>query len=182
MIQNIFDYVDTIEYPGGELLVDGIKDGISFDYVSSTYLNGFINYVNLIDAYMIRRYKELDRVIANKRPPMIQSSEDLSWEDSCALIDNGIDDPSIAHFKFTSKKYDDLLILAKQAGSYWVFWVDCDCSDCCLARMPESTFNSEDEAKEALKIAALQFSEPGNTEEEKIKNIPTRFFKGWITF
>lgn len=178
MIQNIFDYVDTIEYPSEDLLVDGIKDGNSFDYVSTTYLNGFINYVNLIDAYMIRRYKELTKNLLKAN----RSVDELTWEGSCELVDNELEDASHIHFKHTTSKYDDMLILAKQAGSYWVFWVDCDSSDCCLARMPESTFNSVDEAREALKIAALQFSEPGNTEEEKIKQIPTRFFNGWITF
>ena len=53
---DLLDFMETIEYPSHEQFLSGIQPGISYDYVSSTYLNGFINYVDILDAFMIRRY------------------------------------------------------------------------------------------------------------------------------
>ena len=188
MIKSIYDYMDTIEYPSNELLVEGVKDGTSFDYVATTYLNGFINYVQIIDAYMIRRYKTLEKYLVEKYGTYDQSiiegnvdPNNLTWERSCRLIDD-LSESGNFHFTHSANKFDDMLILAKQAGSYWIFWTDCDCSDSCIGRLPLSTFDSDEEAKESLKLAALEFStEDSTVEDEKIKRIPLSLFSGWIT-
>ena len=44
---------NDVEYPSNEMLLNGLKDGDCITYVSSTYLNGLINYVDIIDAWMI---------------------------------------------------------------------------------------------------------------------------------
>ena len=47
---------DCIDYPKPRDIISGIKPGRCFEYVSSTYLNGFINYVDIIGGAMIQEY------------------------------------------------------------------------------------------------------------------------------
>lgn len=188
MIKNIFDYMDTIEYPGNDLLVEGIKDGVSFDCIPNAYLNGFINFVNLIDGYMIRRYKILEKYLVEKYGTYDQSiiegkvdPNNLTWERSCQLIDKESEETR-RPFYHTCQNYDDMMLLGKQSNSYWIFWVDCEGKESCIGRIPMSTFNSDDEAKEALKVAALEFSTIDvEKEDEKIKQIPMKLFSEWVT-
>lgn len=188
MIVNIFDYMDTIEYPSNDLLDEGVKDGISFDYVPTTYLNGFINCVQVIDAYMFRRYKILESYLMKRYGSYSQSliegnvdPNNLTWEQSCRMIDK--DAEELKHdFTHTIEKYDDLLILGKLSDSYWIFWVSCDSSESCIGRLPISTFETDNDAKEAMRIAAKEFSvESSQGEGDNIKQIPVQLFSGNIS-
>lgn len=42
--ESIFDLVGTIEYPYNVELLDGIPKDTAYLYISTTYLNGFVNY------------------------------------------------------------------------------------------------------------------------------------------
>jgi len=187
MIVNIFDYMDTIEYPSNDLLAEGIKDGISFDFVPTTYLNGFINCVQIIDAYMFRRYKVLESYLVNKYGTYDQSiieanidPNNLTWERSCCLIDERMEKRDF-HFTHTMENFDDMLILGKLSDSYWVFWVSCQPSESCIGRLSISTFESDNDAMESLKKAAKDFSnEDSKKDIDKIKQIPIELFSDSI--
>lgn len=54
-------FPDNIDYPnvlGGEIL----PDGTLWSYVSSTFLNGFINYIQPVKCYLMNRYRDWDEV------------------------------------------------------------------------------------------------------------------------
>lgn len=171
-----FDFLDWMEYPEDEDLMEGPKEDIVYCYVSTTYLNGFINYVNILGAYMTRRYKSLDK---NK------NSEDLNWKDSCTLIDRG----HAFHTDLSdSYKYDDIHILAECGDYYYYFWSDCDCSDSCMGKFAKSRFESNEQALASFKdeIFSLNIWDAEESyvrehESEYLKYIPKGFFSGWIT-
>ena len=137
-----FGFLDWEEYPSNEELMEGLKEDIMYAYVSTTYLNGFINYVDIIGAYMTRRYKELEKDKSDKNP------NDLSWEESCKLIDNNTD----FHTNVSDcNKYDDIHILAKCGDYYYYFWSDCDCSNSCIGKFSKSRFESKNKRYYHLK-------------------------------
>jgi len=113
--------LDIIEYPDREQLLTGPSEGYDYVYVSNTYLNGFINYVDIISAYMIRRYS---------------IGSDDEWNEACKNVDLLADD---VHTDISdSSKFDDVIILAESEHCYWIFWDDCDCSDCCICKFNKS--------------------------------------------
>ena len=165
--KNIFDMFVNLEYPDSEDLVSGLKDGVMYCYVSSTYLNGYINYVDIITSYMVRHYMN-----------------ENEWASSCELIDNGFD----CHTNMSNAdKYDDVLIFSKSGDFYVIFWSDRDCSDCCIGKIHKSKFNSENDAISSFKHGVMSLFLFNMRDAEKdvwgkyIKEIPSSFFKGWIT-
>lgn len=94
----------SVDYPTHDELLDGLKDGWEFCYVSHQYLNGFINYVDIIDSYMIRRYADSDE----------------SWAKACAYIDSKDGAHTILPGAIEANEdgIDDILILAKSEKSY----------------------------------------------------------------
>lgn len=57
MRKTIFDYfIDVVDYPT-EIVHNPIPYGTMWNYISSTFLNGVINYVKPISCYVIDRYK-----------------------------------------------------------------------------------------------------------------------------
>lgn len=165
--KNIFDMFDDLDYPDREDLVSGLKDGTMYWYVSSTYLNGYINYVDIIAAYMVRHYMDENQ-----------------WASACELIDAG----SEAHTDVSDcSKYDDILILSKSGDYYIIFWSDCDCSDCCIGKINKSKFTSEDDVISSFKegIQSLGIFDMNDIEKDgwdkHMKGIPPTFFIGWIT-
>ena len=162
--------LDIIEYPDREQLLTGPSEGCDYVYVSNTYLNGFINYVDIISAYMIRRY-----LIGN----------DDEWNEACKNVDLLADD---FHTDISdSSKFDDVIILAESEYCYWIFWDDCDCSDCCIGKFNKSEIDKNDiehEFKEYVLDCvydSLPDRELCHEDEYYIKHIPASYFKGWIT-
>lgn len=162
---------NDVEYPSNEMLLNGLKDGDCITYVSSTYLNGLINYVDIIDAWMIKRYLKSKNDIE-----YVATKDQKSWEESCEYVDELTDDPLHFHFKHSSSNFDDMIILAKGADSYWLFWDDCDCSDCSIMRISIKTFESDEEAKKSVMQYAKEVSD-----ENIIHHIRPGLFRGWIT-
>lgn len=180
-MSNVFSDCEWIEYPENKDLMEGPAEGIIYSYVSTTYLNGFINYVEIIDAYMTRRYKELR---ANN------TEDELCWEDSCALIDKLLADSNYVHTDTSDcSEYDDIHILAKCGDYFYYFWSDCDCSDSCIGKVRASEFENEEDAKKQFKEFlydtgvwdAYSNEFVKEFEEDFLKRIKPSFFRGWIT-
>lgn len=164
-IYNLFDR--DISYPDHSLILNGLKDGMNFTYISNTYLNGFINYVDIIGGYMVRKYQ----------------GEKEKWDEACSNVDALLNEPhtniSDAH------KFDDILILARGAGSYWLFWNDGDCSDCCIGRLSMDTFDGQETAMLYLKKTLIKISSSYNimtsSDSDYFKYLSEDHFRGWIT-
>jgi len=124
-ISNFLDYFDDhVEYPGDTVAGNPLPINEFWQYISSTFLDGFINYVDIIEGYQIHRYRAPD---VTKRENFAKMSEFHS-------------NLSVAE--------DDVLILADARtndGLYYFFWFDRDVSDCCIGR-----FLTEDSREKVL--------------------------------
>lgn len=161
-IKPILHYCDEeYEYPSNEQLIHGIQPGVLFSYVASTYLQGFINYVDIISAVLIHRYSETTE----------------AFNEITARIEKQAKEHIEPH-TFLSNYDDDMLILGKTKDMYVVFWVDKDCSDCNIGGLALDTFDSENDAISALYAEAEHLIERGDV--RGYYKIPTEFFSGWI--
>ncbi len=101
---------DSVDYPSisGEIL----PTGILYCYVSSTFINGFLNYSKPLKAFLMHRYEE------NPRTNKLAAEKFNSSND---------------HHSNLRTIRDDILLLSKNdAGEYWYFWLDNDVSDVLL--------------------------------------------------
>jgi len=132
MFDKYFQYTRNYPCPTEDILPLGER----WDYISSTFLNGWINYVKIISARLITRYAE-DGYEGN----IIRAKK---WHND-----------NTYHSKFVDLG-DDVLILAKddvkrfqidRTPYYWFFWFDMDGSDCCIGR-----FRSDDHEEQIKKL------------------------------
>lgn len=159
-MKNFWDlFDDCIEYPDNELKLNGIPKNVFYEYISSTYLNGFINYVENYDAIMIERYEDW-------------------WEDK-EKYENEND-----HHTNYSKYPDDVIIFAESENDYWFFWNDRDCSDCCIGRIDKTRVKDLNEFKE-LFIKFIDNNGNPEPRQENCEHITGRYInlnppRGWI--
>ena len=112
---NSYEYLDPTT-------LDISAAGWVINYISSTFLNGWINYVNPISAFVVHRYHELEKSI-----------DDWHNNYSCHT--------DLGQFG------DDVILLCKSdnKNDFWYFWFDNDVSDCSIGRF---TNDNENEVKE----------------------------------
>ena len=122
-----FDFEDSIEYPSNDEIVRGIQPNVLFDYVNVTYLNGFINYVDIIGGAMLQRYMkddEFDKAIERVNDHIVSGSHtDVHW----------------------CEHYDDIVVLGRTDSMYVYFYADRDVSDCMIGGLPVDKFASDEE-------------------------------------
>jgi hypothetical protein len=105
---------DHLEYPDVTNIM--MEPGVYQEYVSTTFLNGWINHVEVKKAFLITRYSPHDQnlVDVQRFNQRTRGHTDLSREFA-----------------------DDVLVLAVEPGRpdhYWFFWADRDCSDSGVGR------------------------------------------------
>lgn len=112
------------EYPNPP--VDMLPVGKLYSYISTTFLDGWINYVEIKSAFLITRYRE--------------------HEQNVAAVDK-FNEGGEFHTCLGKQLDDDVLILARAKSRdpfdidtdgcgphWWFFWFDRDCSDSCIGR------------------------------------------------
>lgn len=156
---DLFD--DCIWYPENELLLNGVLKNTCYQYVSYTYLNGLINYVEKYEAIMIERYEH--------------------WWDERKKYETKYE----FHTKFSNFP-DDIIVFAESDNDYWFFWGDCDCSDCKIGRIDKSRVKDLKEFKE---LFIKYIEDVGNPEprSKDCEHITGRYINlkkpdGWISF
>ena len=195
MTKHIFDYfADSVDYPNN-IAEDPIPYGVCWNYISNTFLNGFINYVKPIAIYAIDRYTPDDEEIT-----VDEHDDKMNWKKTVATkkeIRDRIINGTIQNFHTDLHILkDDLIVLAKlndstafaredlrcinlSANKYMFFWFDCDVSDCIIGR-----FFTDDSSEEV--IASVEaFMEDGKKNDNGIVNyhrLPLEFFTGWLKF
>jgi len=175
----------TEEFP--KIGMDILPMGTDYVYVSCTFLNGFINYVKPLKAFVLGRYhgwdEELDspNEIHIQDPPgsrqWVKPSLKTKDEFFKALTVPG----AVAHSKLDTDFQDDVLILAKSEENhkgewcYFYFWYDRDSSDCCIGR-----FQTTDD-EEVVVSKFYNYCNDPETSEYGSREIPLHYFQGWIS-
>ena len=158
-----FEFEDSIEYPSGDEIAHGIQPNVLFDYVNVAYLNGFINYVDIIGGAMLQRYMkddEFNKAIEQVNDHIADGSHtDVSW----------------------SEQYDDIVVLGRTDSMYVYFYADRDVSDCMIGGLPADKFASDEEAFNEFMAYVIDCH---NFNQDKTGNrfykLPKEFFTGWI--
>ena len=171
-------FQETKDYPdvfAGEIL----PDGTMYEYISTTFLNGFINYVEIQKAFLLARYARWNDQDTDLGTREISIRDGGKWTKFTGTKEENFQKLIAPGATFHSKLNDlsdDVVILAKTKNTNeWVyFWFDCDCSDSCIGRF--STEDADEVVIEAFSESCLSFSDNG----EKSREIPLHYFKGWI--
>lgn len=185
-------FQDTEEYPRN-VAFNPLPWNVLYEYVSSTFLNGFINYVKIKKAYLLSRYTEEEEIVHDV--DIIDTPGVFPWQwikfsgTKKEVFDRLTAPDAIFHSKLDQFK-DDVLILSKieienieinmpENNFYMFFWYDCDCSDCCIGR-----FFTEDTETQVIEEFDKFVKERHNKLMLKnglLREIPIDFFKGWIS-
>lgn len=159
-------HLDTYDYPREMIqLHGGIPQNTVYNYVSSSFLNGLVNYAGIKIGYMLNRYG-------------LKHLEDEETYASYVGITKWIDQqPHCSKFD-----HDDCILLGETESSYWCFWFDRDVSDCCVSRMEKSFYKSFED----FELSTLS-NMASNYENWKHSDAPGPEFhkftpKGWISW
>lgn len=192
------EYFDTEHtYPGDRIGYSPIPMGEYWTYISNTFLNGFINYVKILDAYVAGRYHDWDEIInaecphtvlvRNPTPVQVRSRNDI-WVDIATPTKNDafreLTRPGATfHVKPDYQFQDDVHILAKATNPedegkycYFYFWYDRDCSDCCIGR-----FLTDDTEAMVREKFTKYMETRGEYNPYGARQIPLHYFNGWIS-
>lgn len=198
--KEIWDYFeDVIEYPK-DIAYNPIPWNIAWTYISSTFLNGFINYIEPIACYVVNRYTQENEDISDREVNVCDAGKFGNWDKFTGtkkeLIDAIISgNKEVYHTKLNCFA-DDIIILAKiedefnnekSQNKFMFFWFDMDVSDCSIGRIKTEDY-------EGFVIEALEnwlqkeFKENRNHETEHNESspgfykLPLSFLKGWVSF
>lgn len=170
-----------IDYPK-DIAINPLPINVLYNFVSVSFLNGFINYVKPIKAFVLCHYykwnEPIDHTISIQNPPnscyWIKKRCKTKSELYNTLIIPGI----TFHVNCDIDFQDDVVILAKTGSidgksCYFIFYYDRDCSDCSIGRFV--TLNHENEVIKDfnLHINSLDYI-------DKPQEIPLHYFQGWI--
>ena len=180
MKKKIFDYFNNcIAYPQ-DVSCDPIPYGILWTYISSTFLNGFINYVEPFGFYVLNRYSDLSDDISDREAHVQEEVNRRNWfifnGTKGELIDKLISkEYSMYHTKLDSFGDDVVIISEIGEGKYMFFWFDMDSSDCSIGRF--ETTDSKEEIIQSIK-------EWINSEENLngYTDMPIEILQGWLSF
>lgn len=127
-IDKYFNYVE--DYPK-KVIADILPMDILWCYISSTFLNGLVNYTDPVKCFIVHRYTELDEKVGKP-----------SWADKELTKQEIWNEVSSDPFRFFHMNLhvfgDDLALLSYKDGVYSYFWFDCDVSDCEVGRFETS--------------------------------------------
>jgi len=193
--KTIFSYFDEeVEYPNNVAL-NPIPYGVVWQYISSTFLNGFINYVEPFGCYVVNRYTLESATLSKKKLIDIEASEREEFTGTKKeLIDLIVSEKKKMCHTNLGCFEDDIFIVAKIAdeiegdfGRYMFFWFDMDVSDCCIGRF--ITCDSEDEILKSLEnflhenyVENKEHEESHSEDSLGYHKLPLSFLRGWISF
>lgn len=148
----------AVEYP--EPADQPLKRGLLFSYISSTFLDGWINYVEMKRAWLITRY----RAHAENVAKLAAFHADTPIHPNLGALG------------------DDVFILARsKRGDWWFFWYDCDVSDCCIGILSPWKDTDEQVLEAFDKFAADRHGrENGAAEHHPPLPIDVSKLRGWV--
>lgn len=189
-VQTKTDFLDyfpvSVDYPS-EKVFNPLPMNELWCYVSSSYLDGFINYVEIVKGFVISHYRGWDKPL--RTPVKIDIRVAGEWRamgfTTKREIFNAVTtQAAVIHPKLSDFK-DDVLILAKAFNVdknefCWVFyWYDCDVSDCSIGRFKTKDPDSAVIEKFTEYVKTLDCTLYGEPEQE----IPLSHLNcGWKSF
>ena len=196
--KTIWDYFDdNIDYPN-EVAHNPLPYGTVWCYISSTFLNGFINYVKPIKVYQLDRYEcEDEPQEVDYRDKGDYGANWKKFTGTKAELRKLVLDEKI-QFSHTKLHLfgDDITLLAEienneedGKGRYMFFWFDCDVSDCCIGK-----FETTDTKEEVIQAMVNWLEETKEENKGKIvepnydngivnyTELPISFLEGWLKF
>ncbi len=152
-------FTETFEYPD-PTQIDVTQSGWCLHYISSTFLDGWINYVEPVKAFVVSRYADDFQTV---------KAQLAAWEAKPPY-----------HTKLGTLG-DDVLLLAKdKSGRYWFFHFDNDDSDCSIGVLAANVGDRAvtmfaEYAADAAKDFAGSYGGTGEALE-----IAPSFIRGWV--
>lgn len=167
-------FEESQEYPA--VAHEAMRLGLWQEYISSTFLNGWINYVKPRKAWLLTRYAQHN---LNKQ--------------AVEILNNQSDPPH--HTNLREIFEDDILLLAQEEEYptfWWVFWFDNDTSDCCIgrfkSRVSEETIIvdfaawAQERSLDLSKVYSQNIGLSSNKEGWPALEIDVTKLRGWIRF
>lgn len=200
----IWDYFeDNIDYPKA-VAHDPLPYGTAWNYISSTFLNGFINYVTPIKVYQIDRYTHENAGLEVEYGE--RQNLEAGWKKLCftkAELRKLVVEEKI-YFAHTNLHVfgDDIIVLAQITGGvepdgkerYMFFWFDCDVSDCSIGKFEttdtqemviQSLLNFLDRERKRNQGIVIEPEDGLGFEDNGVVNyteLPLSFLQGWLQF
>jgi hypothetical protein len=140
----------------------GVPQNTIYSYISTTFLNGFINYVEIKHVMMIERYTEFNDEKIKKYIEHLKSEYNTDYSGSYNTEETG-------------KVVDDIILIGETEESIWLFWSDRDCSDSCIGRVAKS----EEITTLLVKESLIRFIGDYDDCSGKYAELPIP--RGWIT-
>jgi hypothetical protein len=198
--KTIWDYFENnVDYPS-EVAHNPLPYGTVWCYISSTFLNGIINYVKPISCFVLDRYTADDENVGDRNFTVRNKGEFGNWHKwdgtKKELINAITSGEKEMHHTDMNCFGDDITLLAEietneddNKGRYMFFWFDCDVSDCCIGKFEttdtkeeviQSMINWLDENKEENKGKVVE--EGHDNGIVNYSELPICFLKGWLKF
>lgn len=162
MVNTLFENIVDEEFPMRGRLFNGVQINKGFVNVSSTYCNGFVNYIHDPHLVLLNRYQDEDEFVELSQQFVSQSDHDWYHTD-------------------LGKYQDDILVFGTNdqynPDSYVLIWFDQDVSDCCIWRFDIHDFKGIAHFVSLMKkwLDSLEHSIKGY-------GFINRQPKGWIKF
>ena len=183
--QPFFDLFDNdVDYPALNGNTEILPVGTLYNYVSSTFLNGFVNIAGKpIAAFGIFLYNDVDgqsQMPVQYREPANsfiwqRTSEQMTRREVFELVTQP---GRVVHTDLGMIDCNVMILMRSGDNVYWSFDYDQDVSDCSIGR-----FKSDLSEEELIKI--FRNRAEGLAESHQVREvfeIPLSFFTGWIKF
>lgn len=175
----------NIDYPQ-DVGNDILPWGTQLSYISTTFLNGFINYVDIKSAWVLNRYVDWDDASEEIKVSIMGTPNNTgTWEEfrgtKRQVYEMLIQPGRTFHSKLDNDFKDDLVILSKISDNKWMFfWFDRDCSDSSIGR-----FQTQESDEQVIKdfdewASKVMMEECRHESGEGPKQLPLHYFTGWL--
>jgi hypothetical protein len=175
-----YEYADPTEFDIGDY-------GWGIDYISSTFLDGWINYVKPIKVFAISRYTPSAKLEARVK--------EFYEEDHFHTKFHPLGDDVVLLCREEFRKHsngqglDNPHLEKGEEQGYWFFWYDCDVSDCSIGRF--ATRDTEAEVIASFERMMKERSEwfyehPGQNQngesgDGKLFELDVKKITGWVS-
>lgn len=112
---------EDLEYPH-DIAERGVPNNTLYSYVSTTFLNGYINYVQWCYGMLIERYSRFDEEKLKHLLDYWAAQPHSDYREAPVEAGERLD------------VLDDVWILGQTKNCWWFFWSDMDVSDSCIGR------------------------------------------------